>query len=889
MSQQKKQKIQKELEELSWAFLAELKEPEKEEADFLIEEDNKDDQSQDNILNEDNSIDDEIQSLYTKNNYDYGLNDMGRNVGIIMDEDKLEAHKVTEWHKPDKIRESKFEVFLKRLWRAITWPIRVIALLVNVFVKNIYLIVNTIFKILFKLIKKIITLSWEFIIAFKYVWVYFFGETDWFKKKKIIPVAVTVKSPVPAVIWKKVTVFVILALCLILPLQIYSTYYKAKDIKGEVLGVAQLGLNHLQEAGVAGTNFDFNEANYKFSLAEENFSVIKNKINELGLVANRLGEFIPDIKTGKKLIEVAELISQTGRHVSESASWLNEMSGSLKIAAVNSENSNKEINLIQADYEMKLALAKAEQVDKILNNIKLEGTSFVDYKKEFVELKNNMPNLLAWLREGNDIINVLNYVLGMEEPHRIMLVFQNNTELRPTGGFMGSYAIVDVKDAKIDKIDVPGGGFYDLKGSLTVKVDAPYPFHLFSPIWQPWNANWFYDWPTSARKIEWFYDKSGGSTVDGVIAFTPKVIVDLLKVVGEIEMPEYDLVINSENFIKEAQLQVEFNYDKKENKPKKFIGDLMPKILNKLAEVKKDKLVSVLQVIIDSLQEKHLLVYLNNKVLQQKITKLGWAGEVKNNKVDYLAVIHTNIAGGKTDGVIAEKINHQVDILNDGSVIDTITLTKTHQGKIGDIFEGQTNVDYIRFYVPLGSKLLSAQGFDTIPGDRIFQEDNNIMKDSLLEKIEQNLKIDKKSNTRITDEFGKTVFANWLIVVPGESKKVVIKYLLPVKYKTNIKNEIITETKENIWQLLKRYFWGSKIKENNEIKLERNNYSLLIQKQPGIEGNKVSIESILKFNNRWKVINYQDKNDMVLWEQGTKFKSNLERDRYYNVVFKNIK
>ncbi len=883
MSQQKKQKIQKELEELSWAFLAESKEPEEENLEFLIEENEETDEL-DNTNNSDDYIDDDIKSLYAKNNYDYNLNDMGRNAGIIMDEDKLEAHKVTEWHKPKKNKESKVKVFLKQLWQLITWPVRIIVLLINIFIKNIYLALHMVFINLFKLIKTVFILSWQFIVAFKYVWIYLFGEINWFRKRELKPVVVSVYSSKQSIIWKRTLSFVVLAIFLVLPLQIYSTYYRAKNIKGEVLGVAESGLAHLQEAGKAGSALNFNEASHKFTLAEENFSVIKNKVDELGIVANKLGEFIPDVKTGKRLIEVAELSSQVGRHIVESASWLNEMPVGLNMAMAmdKSENDNKEINLIQANYEIKLALAKTEKINNILNDIKLEGTTFVKYKKEFEELRNNLPNLISWLREGNKIISVLNYVLGMDEPRRLMLVFQNNTELRPSGGFMGSYAIVDVKNAKIKNIIVPGGGFYDLKGSLAVKVDAPYPFHLFSPIWQPWNANWFYDWPTSAQKIEWFYDKSGGSSVDGVIAFTPKVIVELLKVVGEIDMPEYNLVVNSDNFIREAQLQVEFGYDKEENKPKKFIGDLMPKILDKLAKVNKNQLVDILQIILENFKEKHLLVYLNDKDFQMKIKELGWAGEVKNNNGDYLAVVHTNVAGGKTDGVIDEKINHQAEILADGSIIDTLILTKNHRGRADDVFEGQVNVDYVRFYVPLGSKLLSAQGFDAMPTGRIFQEDKNVVSDSLLKKVEKNLRIDKQSQTRITDEFDKTVFANWLTVAPGESKKVTIKYLLPIKYKSADENNSLNKNNENIWQLLKRYFLGSK---NNEIKNEQNNYSLLIQKQPGINGNNVNVESNLKLNKYWQIINYQDKNNTVLWENGVKFKDNLKTDDYYKVIF----
>ena len=69
-------------------------------------------------------------------------------------------------------------------------------------------------------------------------------------------------------------------------------------------------------------------------------------------------------------------------------------------------------------------------------------------------------------------------------------------------------------------------------------------------------------------------------------------------------------------------------------------------------------------------------------------------------------VVQTNIAGGKTDRVIKTKVEHQVEILENGALINIVSLTKEHQGQPEDIFEEQTNTDYVRFYVPQGSKLL---------------------------------------------------------------------------------------------------------------------------------------------------------------------------------------
>jgi hypothetical protein len=80
---------------------------------------------------------------------------------------------------------------------------------------------------------------------------------------------------------------------------------------------------------------------------------------------------------------------------------------------------------------------------------------------------------------------------------------------------------------------------------------------------------------------------------------------------------------------------------------------------------------------------------------------------------------------------------------------------------------------------------------------------------------------DVKSNTKIYDEAGKTVFANWSMVDTGETDLITIKYLLPFKL-------ILPEKEENLLEQFKDLM--------NPIRREVVPYSMLVQKQPGSLG-----------------------------------------------------
>jgi hypothetical protein len=142
-------------------------------------------------------------------------------------------------------------------------------------------------------------------------------------------------------------------------------------------------------------------------------------------------------------------------------------------------------------------------------------------------------------------------------------------------------------------------------------------------------------------------------------------------------------------------------------------------------------------------------------------------------------LVDTNLGGGKTDGVIEEEANVVVNVDVQGGITNTVTVTRTHNGKLGDLLTGVNNVDYVRLYVPQGSTLLSADGF-TVPDASLFEipPDDWVVDDDLLYSMDS-LSQDLESKTAVYREFGKTVFGNWVQTKPGTSTTYSFSYRLP--------------------------------------------------------------------------------------------------------------
>jgi hypothetical protein len=328
----------------------------------------------------------------------------------------------------------------------------------------------------------------------------------------------------------------------------------------------------------------------------------------------------------------------------------------------------------------------------------------------------------------------------------------------------------------------------------------------------------------------------------------------LLKVTGPIEMAEYDVTVDSKNFIEATQYEVEEDYDKEENKPKKFIADLTPKILDKIfSKEGLSKFPQSLQILSEALNERHILIYSENTEIQSMVSNLGWSGEVLDSPLDYLMVVNSNVNGYKTDGVVDQSINHEIEIESDGSIVDTVTIERSHNGGSSEYeWWNKVNSNYMRVYVPQGSELLEARGYTReITESRVNYDKLGFERDSLVTELENSVKIDKESGTEIWEEEGKTVFANWVYVSPQEKVQVFYKYRLPFKIDLN--------------------------QEENKM----DTYSVLYQKQSGM--NTSGLKTKLKLANNQSVF-WQYPEELEDKKEFLEYNSNLERDRFIGVV-----
>jgi hypothetical protein len=407
------------------------------------------------------------------------------------------------------------------------------------------------------------------------------------------------------------------------------------------------------------------------------------------------------------------------------------------------------------------------------------------------------------LGETAELKTLADYTLGFGRDRRFLLVFQNNTELRASGGFIGSYAIIDFSKGGIARWEAPDGGSYHTTAGLKEAIKPPAPLWLVSPRWYFWDANWWPDWPKTADKLEWFLEHSDGPTVDGVVGLTPTVVERILAIIGPVYLSEQDLTVDSANFWSEVQTIVEekpltaslasttvatgtpalaSSTPPSAAGPKRVIGELMAVLFSELPKrLDREKSVALMAALFRSLDEEQLLLHYNDTAMQAIVRDFGWDGAQRDADGDYLMVVHSNIAGGKTDKVVGERIGLASTVRPDGTVVNRLTIERPHSGEPHKPLTGVRNVDWIRVYVPLGSRLISSTGW-VAPEAKWFSSPEPDWQDDPEVAATEGQARESEDGTLSYGENGKTVFANWLMVDPGLTGQVVLEYELPFKF-----------------------------------------------------------------------------------------------------------
>jgi len=448
------------------------------------------------------------------------------------------------------------------------------------------------------------------------------------------------------------------------------------------------------------------------------------------------------------------------------------------------------IDKIAPDIEkvgQKLLVAKKE-VDQI--NPKRYPESFRGKKirEPLGEMITLIDEVATITSEAKPLFEVSPWLLGIEKPRRYLILFQNDGELRPTGGFMTAYAVLEVDKGKPKPIVSEDIYALDSRFRPTEKAPealvkyVPFPYSQ-DPRWRLRDMNISPDFKTSMETFSPNFQKASSLKYDGIVAIDTEVLVRFLKVLGPVGVPEWGNFSAEPDKRCDGCPQVVYELERLISKPtyeikvarKAVIGPLMHSILANALGSPKEKIPDLFEAVFSSLLEKHVLFYFPDEKVQEAVESFNIAGRIKDYDGDFFHLNDTSFSGAKSNFFIKQEVEQKIEI-KEGKVVKTITIEYKNPSpasncnlEAGQLCLNAPYRDWFRIFVPKGAKLLESSGSEV--------------------------------EVKAYEELDKTVFEGFFgdkyPLRPQGSAKVVFKYELP-----------------------------------NPVKKE---YKLLIQKQPGTD------------------------------------------------------
>ncbi len=359
--------------------------------------------------------------------------------------------------------------------------------------------------------------------------------------------------------------------------------------------------------------------------------------------------------------------------------------------------------------------------------------------------------------EKNDILSVLDIIadLSNKKESTFLLLFQNNNELRPGGGYIGSFGILKIKEGKVSFVDSHDATVFDSRVSSHIKPPEPLLKYLGVKHWELRDSNWSPDFPTNAKKAIYFYHLEGGKErFDGVVAISAKLLPSFLEITGPLQIEGYPGVYTSENAIAKLEKQVEADYRQQgiEKGKRKYIMKKMAKVIvAKVQSASWENKKKLIKKIEQHLREKDILLYFQDKKLENEVSRLGWAGNVRQvPDADFLMMVDANLGAKKSDALMERKFAYSVDFRKQKPVAK-LKITYIHHGMVRDLLTEDYRT-YLRVFAPAGSWLFDVNG---IPSVKLVD---------------------------FSQELGRKVFGIFQKVNLGKSKTIEFDYYLPKKF-----------------------------------------------------------------------------------------------------------
>ncbi|MBI2238940.1 MAG: DUF4012 domain-containing protein, partial [Actinobacteria bacterium] len=285
------------------------------------------------------------------------------------------------------------------------------------------------------------------------------------------------------------------------------------------------------------------------------------------------------------------------------------------------------------------------------------------------------------VRAAADLATLLPSMLGGDEPRRYLLAFQNLSDPRGSGGFVGMYGVLEADAGRLTLL-----GLNHVRFDPVPPVDAPTEvrrrYAMFGSLSNLHATTAPPDFPTGARLALGVFRASTGRRLDGVVAADAVALGYLLGATGSVETPAWPEAISAENAVEFFSHDVFLLATRESDRTQQDVGEAVwDSVLRNATDP--GGLASALS---RAARDRHLQVYVRDPGEEALLDRLGASGRLVLGENPLLAVWH-GASPGRVGYFLERRVDYAAEIREDGSADVTVRATTENTAPEGPASE----------------------------------------------------------------------------------------------------------------------------------------------------------------------------------------------------------
>ena len=441
---------------------------------------------------------------------------------------------------------------------------------------------------------------------------------------------------------------------------------QARQLQTDLTFHLQAGLTELEAAKTSLTDANnkhdqtlIAQANVHFISAKVHFMVARQMADNSDLLRHL--EVLPDLGSTARSQHVAvDAIADIGVAISDAGRELADLDAQLIKPATGGGHEGRTLLTVLNQTMSSLVKVRAD-----LERARKAGTQVdisvlpAGQRASFVRARDSITAALDGIVEFERLVPILTELLGGNGARTYLIEQVNAAELRPGGGFIGTFSVVQADHGTLKLLR--NGTGPDLSYPRPAPgqpgyVSPPGPFREWIPgtSWSFQDSNFYPDFPSSAQAAEGFAQPRLGR-IDAVIAIDFYAVAKMLDLTGPLPVPGLPISVNSANLV---PLLIEYDLTPPYSRHSLLQAAVAGPLMDRVATLPPDKWPALIAALNEMAGARHLQAYFNNADVQKEMDRVGWSGTVNpTGSKDYMMENESNLGGTKANYFVTRQFN----------------------------------------------------------------------------------------------------------------------------------------------------------------------------------------------------------------------------------------